>query len=159
MKLLGLVLIAAILFAGCIGGTQATPTVQATATPSATVVPTVEATEQPSVEATEQPEATEEPTETPSVQLKEFDVEAKQFVFNPGTITVEKGDLVRLHITSDGVNHGIAIPDFGVSQQLPAGERITVEFTADKAGEFTFFCNVFCGSGHKSMTGTLIVTE
>ena len=29
----------------------------------------------------------------------------------------------------------------------------------DKAGSFAFNCDVFCGSGHEDMGGTLVVTE
>jgi len=89
--------------------------------------------------------------------LKEFDVIAKQFEFDPGTITVNEGDTVLLHITSTDVAHGIGIPDFGVSAQLPVGETVDVQFVADKTGTFEFKCSVFCGSGHKEMTGTLVV--
>jgi cytochrome c oxidase subunit II len=34
----------------------------------------------------------------------------------------------------------------------------TLRLTPDKTGTFTFACDVFCGSGHEDMTGTLIVT-
>lgn len=69
------------------------------------------------------------------------------------------GDVVKLVITSIDVKHGIAIPDFNISQQLEPGTTTTVEFTANKAGTFGFFCNMFCGEGHWEMTGTLIVEQ
>lgn len=90
-------------------------------------------------------------------QIKEFNMTAKQFEFIPNKITVNVGDTVILHITSTDVAHGIAIPQFGVSQQLPPGQEETVQFVADKAGTYTFYCNVFCGSGHRSMIGSLVV--
>ena len=34
-----------------------------------------------------------------------------------------------------------------------------VEFTADKAGTFNFYCNNYCGQGHPDMSGVLVVTE
>lgn len=92
-------------------------------------------------------------------QTKTFSVTAKQWEFIPSTITVQKGDRVKLEITSVDVEHGIAIPEFGVSTELYPGKTATVEFTADKAGTFSFFCNVYCGSGHRDMKGTLRVTE
>ena len=82
---------------------------------------------------------------------------AKKFEFSPSTITVNKGDKVKIKITSTDVNHGFAIPEYGVSQKVDFGKTEVIEFTADKSGEFTFFCNVFCGSGHKEMKGKLIV--
>lgn len=89
--------------------------------------------------------------------VKEFNVIAKQWEFDPGVIEVNKGDKVILHIKSVDVAHGIAIPEFGVSQDLSPGVEETVEFTADKKGTYSFFCNVYCGSGHRSMKGTLVV--
>lgn len=90
-------------------------------------------------------------------ETKTFTMTAKMFEFVPGTITVNEGDTVVLNITSEDVEHGISIPQFGVSETLPVGEMVTVQFVADEAGTYTFFCNVFCGSGHQSMKGTLVV--
>ncbi len=89
--------------------------------------------------------------------VKEFEVEAKQFVFVPETITVNEGDTVRLVVTSSDVDHGIGIPEFKVSLKVAAGKTETVEFVADKKGTYTMRCNVFCGTDHKNMKGTLIV--
>jgi cytochrome c oxidase subunit 2 len=36
--------------------------------------------------------------------------------------------------------------------------RRQLQRTPDKTGTFTFLCDVFCGSGHEDMSGTLIVT-
>jgi len=89
--------------------------------------------------------------------VKEISLEAKQWEFVPAVVTVNQGDLVRLTVTSTDVAHGIAISAFGVNKKFDAGETVTVEFTADKAGTFPIVCNVFCGSGHGSMKGSLIV--
>ena len=40
---------------------------------------------------------------------------------------------------------------------IKPGKTTTVEFLADKQGEFTIFCSVFCGSGHPTMKGSLVV--
>ena len=90
--------------------------------------------------------------------LKEFDIIASNWDFNPGLIQVNLGDRVVLHIESVDVYHGIALPDFGVNKQLPPGENVKVEFIADKKGTFSFFCSVSCGGGHNSMGGQLIVS-
>ncbi len=92
-----------------------------------------------------------------SPQVKEFDVTAKQWEFIPDTITVNKGDTVILNVESIDVNHGISIPQFGVGESLSPGKKVTVEFVADKAGTFSFYCSVYCGEGHSNMKGTLIV--
>lgn len=103
-------------------------------------------------------ELPEEPTQESESNVVEIEVTAKQWEFIPNPIRVNLGDRVRLKITSVDVSHGFALPDFGVSQRLSPGRTETVEFTADKAGSFTFFCNVVCGSGHSRMRGTLVVS-
>ncbi len=92
-----------------------------------------------------------------SNSIKEFNMIARQYEFVPETIIVNKGDTVVLHIKSVDVDHGIAIPEFGVNQPLTPGSEETVRFVADKKGTYTFFCNAYCGSGHGEMKGTLVV--
>ena len=90
-------------------------------------------------------------------QVKGFTVTARQFTFEPGTIRVKKGDTVRLTLINADIEHGIAIPAFGVNLKAPVGSQETTEFIADKTGAYDFFCSVFCGSGHREMKGQLIV--
>jgi len=84
---------------------------------------------------------------------------AKKYEFNPSTITVKKGERVRLIITALDKDHGIKIDAFEVNHILKKGTAATVEFTADKAGEFPFQCSKFCGFGHGKMKGKIIVEE
>lgn len=90
-------------------------------------------------------------------ETKEFDLIAKQWAFEPSTIEVNKGDTVKLNIKSIDVRHGFKLPDFRINEALEPGKIVNIEFVADKTGTFTFSCSVFCGSGHKDMTGQLIV--
>ena len=91
--------------------------------------------------------------------VKEISVTAKQWEFDPNPIIVNKGDKLKLSIKSVDVAHGFSLPDFGINKKLEPGKTETVEFVADKSGQFTFFCSVICGSGHSDMKGTLIVNE
>jgi len=84
---------------------------------------------------------------------------AKKFEFTPSEITVKKGEPVVLEVKSEDVNHGFSLPDFGVRGDVKAGAVIRVSFVPNKAGQFAFTCDVFCGSGHEDMSGTLTVTE
>ena len=81
--------------------------------------------------------------------VKEFTIKAFRFGYEPDAITVNKGDVVRLVIDNTDALHGIRIPEFGVS-----GDDV-IEFTANKTGEFTWYCTNMCGSGHRAMNGTL----
>jgi cytochrome c oxidase subunit 2 len=82
---------------------------------------------------------------------------AKKFKFEPGTVTVHKGDHVKLIVTSVDVDHGIGISAYGIERNVKKGATETIEFVADKVGTFTFYCSVFCGDGHPEMAGKLVV--
>jgi len=92
-----------------------------------------------------------------AVGVKEFEVVARQFSFEPSVIEVKKGDKVRLKITSVDVTHGFAINEFNVNERLEPGKTVIVEFVADKTGTFSFYCSIFCGTGHSGMRGELVV--
>jgi len=92
-----------------------------------------------------------------TAEVKEFDMVARRWNFQPDTIRVNQGDRVILNIRSVDVMHGFAINKFRVNSRLIPGQTTTVEFVADKKGTFTFFCSVLCGSGHSTMRGQLIV--
>ncbi len=84
-------------------------------------------------------------------------VKASQYVFEPAEIVVNQGDKIKLILKSIDVPHGIAIKEYNVKVFADADEESAVEFVADKSGTFPFYCNVFCGGGHKEMQGKLIV--
>jgi len=90
-------------------------------------------------------------------EVKIFNMTAKRFSFEPNEIIVQRGDKVRLTITSLDTTHGFAISEYGININIINGETITKEFIAYKEGQFSFACSVFCGSGHSEMKGMLIV--
>jgi len=89
----------------------------------------------------------------------EIQMTCKKYAFSPNSISVKKGERVRLTITATDHDHGFKLEPFHVEQKLKKGIPTTVEFTADKSGTFLFKCSVFCGFGHGGMKGTLIVEE
>jgi cytochrome c oxidase subunit 2 len=84
---------------------------------------------------------------------------AKKFEYSPAQITVKKGTPVSLELTSEDRKHGFNLPDFRVRADVKPGSVTRVSFTPDKTGTFTFACDVFCGSGHEDMSGTLVVVD
>ena len=86
-------------------------------------------------------------------------VVAKKFVFVPSEIHVEKGETVVFSLTAPEVPMGFGLPDFGKRVDIVPGQVAILQLTPDRGGRFTFLCDVFCGSGHEDMTGTLIVGE
>jgi cytochrome c oxidase subunit 2 len=89
----------------------------------------------------------------------EFTMTAKNYEFDPGVITVKKGEKVRLFVTATDRDHGIKIQGYDIDQVLKKGATETIEFTADKVGTFEFKCSVYCGMGHRKMKGKLVVEE
>ena len=83
---------------------------------------------------------------------------ARKFVFIPSEITLKKGEMVTIELTSPDVVMGFNAPDFKVRADIVPGQVARVTFTPDKTGRFTFLCDIFCGDGHEGMSGTLVVT-
>ena len=86
-------------------------------------------------------------------------VRSFQFGFDPETITVKKGEKIKLLMTTSDVRHGFAIPEYGIDVVISPGDEIPVELVADKPGTFTGYCTVPCGKGHSNMRAKLVVTE
>ncbi len=89
--------------------------------------------------------------------IKTFKITGKNWEWSQTMITVKKGDHVRLVITGADADHGFAMKDFGINVTVKPGETKTVDFVADKVGEFGFRCSIPCGEGHRDMVGKLVV--
>lgn len=83
---------------------------------------------------------------------------AKKFVYVPNEIRVKQGETVVLQFTAPEVPMGFSLPDFAVRADIMPGKVTTLRLTPDKPGSFAFLCDVFCGTGHEDMNGTLIVS-
>jgi cytochrome c oxidase subunit 2 len=86
-------------------------------------------------------------------------VVARKFSFEPAEIRVRKGETVVLEFTTLDVMMGFRLSELGVRTDIVPGKVSRLRLTPDKAGGFAFNCDVFCGSGHEDMGGTLVVTE
>jgi len=88
-----------------------------------------------------------------------IEVVAQKFSFEPAEIRVRKGETVVLEFTTLDVMMGFRLSELGVRTDIVPGKVSRLRLTPDKAGSFAFNCDVFCGSGHEDMGGTLVVTE
>jgi len=87
-------------------------------------------------------------------------VVAQQFFFNPGSsepIRVPAGSTVTFYVTSADVIHGFQIVDTNVNVMVIPGQvsKITVRF--EEPGEYGILCNEYCGAGHHTMEGQIVV--
>ena len=85
-----------------------------------------------------------------------YDADGKWFSLKE--ISVKKGDRVRIKVTNTKGTHDFAIDEYGIKEMTPLDKETVIEFTADKAGEFTYYCSM---PGHRQggQFGTLIVKE
>lgn len=123
-----------------------------------TATPVADATPEPTPETTPETTATTEQV-TAVGTVKEFTVSGDNFAFAPSTMTVKKGDTVRVTFVNAEGFHDWKIDELNVATaKLQAGGTETVEFVAETAGSFAYYCSV---GTHREMgmEGTLVVTE
>src|SRR3989344_2278129 len=71
--------------------------------------------------------------------VKEFSVDAVPFSFSPSTMSVNKGDTVKITVKNVNGTHDFKIDEFNISTRtLNTGETQTITFVADKAGTFEY---------------------
>ncbi|MGH9774767.1 MAG: cupredoxin domain-containing protein [Candidatus Acidiferrales bacterium] len=105
-----------------------------------------------------------------------IEMTAKKYEYSPSPVHVKAGTKVQLKITATDRVHGFKLsttPDGAPKSAAPGlvltspapndcyrleqGQQVTVEFTANTPGTYSFKCCVHCGLEHGSMKGQLIV--
>jgi len=84
-------------------------------------------------------------------------IQARKFTYEPAELTLKLNEPVVFQLTSAEVVMGFSVPDFKVRGTIIPGQVTEVPMTPNKTGEFIFLCDVFCGSGHENMDGTMRV--
>ena len=82
---------------------------------------------------------------------------ARRFTYTPNKLTLKKGVPVVLELTTADVVMGFSVPDFDSRTDIIPGQVARVRLVPDKVGTFAFLCDIFCGSGHETMNGTITV--
>ncbi len=78
--------------------------------------------------------------------------------FYPRKIGVAAGEQIRLRVRNvDTVGHGFTIPALNVGvAEIKPGEVALLDVTVpEQAGEYIFFCTVWCSQDHMQMRGEL----
>lgn len=84
-------------------------------------------------------------------------VQAGQWRYSPGIITVNEGDLVTIVLKTDDVAHGFYLDGYGIQRQVLPDQSTEIHFVANRAGRWMFRCSVTCGPFHPYMIGWLRV--
>lgn len=82
---------------------------------------------------------------------------AQAWAFQPREIRVPVGSTVTFYLTSRDVQHGFRLSDTNVNMMVLPGEVSKLTATFDEPGEYNFVCHEYCGVGHHTMYGQLIV--
>ena len=78
--------------------------------------------------------------------------------FSLKEMVVKKGDKVKIVITNTAGTHDFKIDAYNIAKDTPLNEATVIEFTADKDGDFEYYCSKY---NHRSIgqTGMLRVVE
>ena len=88
---------------------------------------------------------------------REFTVLGSHYAYNPPELRVSRNDLVKVTFSAGDIAHSFTIDDYRISKRAAAGQSVTFEFRADRAGTFTYYCNLSIDDGCRNMKGRLIV--
>lgn len=83
-------------------------------------------------------------TAEPTGEVLELEVSGKEFTLDPGKITINEGEKVKLTFKNEGtMPHDLVIDELGVrTKVIGGGQMDTVEFIAEKGGSFKMYCSV-----------------
>jgi cytochrome c oxidase subunit 2 len=90
-------------------------------------------------------------------QVREINIDANQFAFSPARIEVQKDDLVKITFTSRDMAHSFTIDAYRIEKRAGAGQSVTIDFRADQAGRFPFYCSLKQDERCRQMKGELVV--
>jgi len=110
---------------------------------------------------------TEEPVQVVAMTAKKYD-------YSPDEIRVKQGTRVQLKIRATDRTHGfkfrlypegspeegepgLQMKDNQNAFKLEQNQERIIEFVAVRPGTYVFRCSIFCGMGHRGMSGKVIV--
>ncbi|RYG39592.1 cytochrome c oxidase subunit II [bacterium] len=105
---------------------------------------------------------------TPPADAQEIFVIGKQWMWHAqhsngvrenNTLHVPVGKPIKLTMISQDVLHAFYIPAFRVQMGVVPGRYTQMWFTPTEAGTYHLFCNMYCGTQHSEMGGTVVAME
>ena len=74
-------------------------------------------------------------------------------------LQLQRGAQYTMHISALDVNHGFSLHPLNVNFQVIPGYDYGLRVTPTESGDFRIICNEFCGIGHHTMVGRVIVVD
>lgn len=102
---------------------------------------------------------------TPPADAQEIFVIGKQWMWHVqhpegvrenNTLHVPIDKPIKLTMISQDVIHAFYIPAFRTQMMVVPGRYTDMWFTPTKVGEYHLFCNMYCGTQHSEMGGTVV---
>lgn len=137
---------------GTATGTSSSTAVQSL--PSNVVVPVQNASSVPAGVAAPTIVASGSPSGVTS--YRSFTINISGGAYTPNTVIVNKGDTVHINLTAVDGNYDFTQSNYGLSLAVAKGQTKVVQFDANAAGKFTFYC-ASCGGPSKGPTGYIEV--
>jgi cytochrome c oxidase subunit 2 len=91
--------------------------------------------------------------------VQTIQIHAKRYQFEPSTITLKRGETVKLLLTSEDRTHGFMVKPLGVDTDIEPGKTTEITIRPEKAGTYTTICDHYCGLGHNGMKMKIVVEE
>jgi cytochrome c oxidase subunit 2 len=103
-----------------------------------------------------------------------IEIEAKEFAYSPGEITLRKGEPVILRLTTEDRTHGFAVlpsaklrkvlqtthlKPLKIDAEIVPGKVTDIAVRPTASGEYLVICDHYCGTGHGAMKMKLTVVE
>lgn len=81
--------------------------------------------------------------------------------YYPDTVEINEGDHVTWYLTNtdfdEDITHGFGIMFYDINCEAQPGQTQKLEFVADKAGVYPYYCTNFCSALHQEMQGYLLI--
>ncbi|HLF46831.1 MAG TPA: hypothetical protein VI548_10420, partial [Chitinophagaceae bacterium] len=74
-------------------------------------------------------------------------------------LILQKDESYNLHISSKDVMHGYSLQPVNMNFQVYPGYDYVLKFKPTETGEYKVICNEFCGIGHHTMIGKIVVID
>jgi len=87
------------------------------------------------------------------------EVKASRHGFRPATVSLRKGEGVRIVLTSADGEHCFAVDPLRIEKRIVPGRATTFELAPDRVGTFPFYCCLETGKAAETERGELIVSE